>query len=191
MTGTIKTLGAERGSGCIKAEGGLIVPFESAAVLAYDAISLAVGQLVSFELEHGSRLNAINVFVHRQHLARHFPENRHDSIRLRYMGFEQMADLRAYIFQRSSGGEEATTVIVTTDLALFAKHHVRIQDGPVLCLHLLMADLDAAGSALRPPLQRSLTDQDMLAHLSSLPAPRAKSRPKGLRRTPAATTHRS
>ena len=68
MTGTIKSLGGVGESGFITAEDGLNVGFCPTSVLAYDAASLAVGQLVSFDLENGRGLKALNVSVQR---ARH------------------------------------------------------------------------------------------------------------------------
>lgn len=189
MTGRIKMLSGENASGFIKAENGLSVHFDSSAVLAYDAIRLAVGQLVTFDLEGGNCTKAVNVCVQRQHPVPHAEEKRLESIRLRYMGFEQSESIRAYRFERISAGTETKTFIVTTDLALFRKHHVGIQEGPALCLHLLTGELNAADAAHRPPSQCSLTDRDMLAHLASRPVPRTKPGPKRMPHASAATSH--
>src|SRR5450759_100963 len=61
MTGTIKSLGGATESGFITTENGLNVGFCPTSVLAYDVASLAVGQLVSFDLESGRSLKALNV----------------------------------------------------------------------------------------------------------------------------------
>jgi hypothetical protein len=91
------------------------------------------------------------------------------SSELRYMGYEQTGSVRAYLFERISPGEDRITFIVTADLALFLKHHVRIQEGPALCLYVLSGEADAGGTAMRPPLPRSLADRDLLAHLARAP----------------------
>ncbi len=179
MTGRIKSLSAGSESGYIKAEHGLSVYFNSSSVLAYDVACLAVGQMVTFDLEGGDRLRAVNVCVQRQHeTPRPAPEKRREPTDLRYMGFEQVGSERAYKFDCLWPGKEATLFVVTADLALFRKHHVDIQDGPALCLHVLVSELEAAGSTQRLPSKRSLTDENMLAHIASRPAPRAKTRPK-------------
>ena len=65
MTGTIKRLDVASASGVITAEDGLIVGFCPSAVLAFDVPSLAIGQVVSFDLEGGRCPKALNVFVQR------------------------------------------------------------------------------------------------------------------------------
>jgi cold shock CspA family protein len=189
MTGRIKNLNTGNASGFIKAENGSSVRFHSSAVLAYDINSLALGQLVTFDLDGGNYPKAVNVCVHNEHQVGHAPKKRPETIPLRYMGFEQKESIRAYRFQRITPGEETKAFIVTIDLALFTKHHVSIQEGPALCLHLLMVELDAAIAAQQPPFERSLTDQDMLAHLASRPVPKTKSGPKRTPRTAAAASH--
>ena len=179
MTGRIKSLSAGHESGFITAESRLSVYFNCSAVLAYDIACLAVGQLVTFDLQDGAWPKAINVCVQRQHYVPPASEKHAESIRLRYMGFEQTGSMRAYRFDRVLPGEETRTFVVTTDLALFRKHHVGIQDGPALCLQALLAELHTAGPLCSRPLRRALSDQDMLAHLASRPAPRAKPRFRG------------
>jgi hypothetical protein len=56
-------------------------------------------------------------------------------------------------------GHDSITVSVTTDLDLFAKHHVGIQEGPSLCWTLLMTNTGAPRFAL--------TEADLLAFLST------------------------
>jgi hypothetical protein len=70
-------------------------------------------------------------------------------------------------------------VIVTVDMALFAKQHVGIQDGPALCLRLVTAEE-------WPPKQRSLTDEEMLAHLARRPVRPKASSGRWTRRVPRA-----
>jgi cold shock CspA family protein len=178
MTGRIKSLGDAGTSGFITAENGHSVHFESSAVLAYDVTCLAVGQTVSFELESGSHPKAFNVCVQRPHSAPRAPVKHPESFHLRYTGFEQTGNIRVYRFERLSTGEETQAFLVTTDLALFMKHHVGIQEGPTLCLHVLTADLTGTDPTRQAPLRRALTDLDMLAHVASRPAPGSKGRHK-------------
>ena len=185
VTGKIENLSDGSTSGFIRAENGSIVPFELSAVLAYDAARLAVGQLVTFDLENGSHPLAANVCVHRPHDVADAEKRYHESARPpRYMGFEHMGHVRAYRFMRFSLGEETEIFVVNADVDLFAKHHIGIQEGPGLCLAVLVAEQNAAarGSQRRP---RSLTEADMLAHVAKRPVPAAKHHPK---RTPRAST---
>ena len=178
MTGTIKSLGAGSSSGFIMAENGLNVCFYSSALLAYDANTLAVGQLVSFDLDGGRFPKALNVCVQRSRQATSVEDKRLESTRLRYLGFEQQGSLRYYQFERNAPGEERRAFTVITDMALFAKHHVGIQEGPALCLHLLAAELEVVDSPVRTRCQCSLSDREMQAYLASRPVPRAKRGPK-------------
>jgi hypothetical protein len=92
---------------------------------------------------------------------------------LQYLGFDHTGSVRTYRFRRISRGEESREYVVKADLALFAKHHVAIQEGPTLCLHRLLETPDSSG-ALARPMSESLTDTDMMTHLASRPEPRAK-----------------
>lgn len=103
--------------------------------------------------------------------------------RLQYRGFEQTGNIRAYRFARISRGEQTREYTVSADLALFAKHHVRIQEGPALSLGRLRLSAYADGSGAPGwVLSQWLTDADMLAHLASRPAP-AKTPTSGRRKT--------
>lgn len=181
MTGTITIFDDARGSGVISAADGLQVRFDLSAVLAYDAMGLAVGQPVTFDVLRGNHPKASNVSVDHQYRGRPGVESR-DSIPPRYMGFDHRGNLRLYRFERIVPGESRTTLVVNADLALFTKHHVGIQEGPALCLRLLVAALDATDIAL-DPLHPAyvLTDREMLAYLGSRPVPgkRAGSRSSG------------
>lgn len=187
MTGKIKQLNTESASGCIDGENGLRLHFDSSAVLAYDATFLAVGQLVTFDLEKGSSSRAVNICVQRTRSVPHV-EGKRDANALRYVGFDQVASIRSYKFERTAMGESTEMFVVTTDLTLFTKHHIGIQEGPTLCLHLLTAELATAGAAERPHFHCSFTEQNMLNHVASLPAPgtRAHRRPP---RHPAVAAH--
>jgi hypothetical protein len=147
--------------------------------LAYDAACLAEGLLVTFDMEGGYGPRAVNVCVHKEHVARRpAPSGQHTAC-LRYLGFEQAQNVRAYRFERLLPGEETTTLLVSADMTLFARHHVALQEGPGLCLHLLLAaEPDAAQQSAPPQPGRTLTEQDMLAHLATHPAPGSKVRRK-------------
>jgi hypothetical protein len=158
------------------------VHFALSAVLEYDVTCLAPGQMVSFDLEMGAIPTAVNVCVQKQNEAVRTDARPPDLGRLRYMGFEQKASIRAYRFDRISHGEDTITLVVATDMALFTKHHIAIQEGPTLCLELLMAEAGTAGPARLPRTTRWLTDENLVAHLANRPvvAPRSH-----IRRTPA------
>lgn len=177
MTGRIETLGDGSMPGSIMAEDGHAVPFDSAAVLTFDVASLAVGQMVTFELATGRHPKAANIYVTRST----GDERRKDGLHPRYVGFEQTGSVRAYRFELMAPGRQTRTFIVNSDLTLFTRHHVGIQEGPTLCLHCLLEGLDADGTLLQPLSHCSLTDKDMLAHIASRPAPRAR---PGFKRAP-------
>ncbi len=184
MTGRIEKLTNDSTSGSIKTEDGSSIHFELSAVFAYDAARLAVDQLVTFDLEDGPRPQASNVCVCKPLDVADAERRRQENGRPpRYMGFEQIGHVRAYRFVRFSLGERTEIFVVNADLELFARHHIRIQDGPGLCLAVLVAEQDSAGAC--QPRLRSLTDADMLAHLARLPVPAAKHQP---RRTPRVST---
>jgi cold shock CspA family protein len=170
MTGRIRSLSAGNGAGLIAGDNGVSAHFLSSAVLEYDVTCLAVGQMVTFDLESGSVPMAVNVCVQRQHRLPLTPGKLHESVPLRYVGFRQAGCLREYKFERIKPGEPTETLVVTVDMALFRKHRVGIQEGPGLCLRALETEPVAAG------LQQALTDRHMLAYLASRPAPRPKPR---------------
>lgn len=187
MTGRIKSLGAGNSSGFIRAENGESAYFDSRAVMEYDISCLAVGQTVTFDLEGGDHPKAVNVCVQKPHRATQAEARHQENTRPRYVGFEQREGLRAYRFEHTTPGERTKTFFVTTDLALFRKHRVGIQEGPALCLHLLVAELDAAGVEGRALSQCSLSDRELLAYLASRPVPGARSHFKRPPRTAVAT----
>src|SRR3990172_8977936 len=98
MTGRLRALNGEHASGSIRAEDGSSILFDLAAVLEYDVACLAVGQLVTFDLERGSNGKAVNVCVQREHHRPHAPEKRREPAQVRYMGFEQRNSMRTYRF---------------------------------------------------------------------------------------------
>jgi hypothetical protein len=170
MTGRIKSLSNGNGSGCITADNGVSAHFLSKSVLEYDVTCLAVGQMVTFDLEIGNLPVAVNVSVQRQHRTPLPTSKQQDRIPLRYVGFNQAGTARLYKFERLKPGEPTETLFVTAEMALFTKHRVGLQEGPGLCLRALETGPAEIG------LHNTLTDQHMLAYLASRPAPRAKPR---------------
>jgi hypothetical protein len=78
---------------------------------------------------------------------------------LRYMGFNQERNTRAYKFDHLADGKITARFVVTADLTLFLRHHIGIQEGPTLCAQKLEADL------LNPLLDNhELTGDDLQAH---------------------------
>jgi cold shock CspA family protein len=169
VTGRIRSLGAGNGSGCIAADNGTSPYFRASSVLAYDATCLAVGQLVTFDIGE-DRSTAINVCVQRQHRISATIGKPRESAPLRYVGFSQEGGMREYRFERLIPGAPTETLTVLADLAIFRIHHVGIQDGPALCLRAIEAGTGAQRA------RRVLSAEDVQAHLSSRPAPRARPR---------------
>ncbi|HYL35813.1 MAG TPA: hypothetical protein VEV17_07870 [Bryobacteraceae bacterium] len=62
-----------------------------------------------------------------------------------YMGFSQRANIRSYRFQgvvprqRPSKMAKNVEFLLSADMSLLAQHHIRVQDGPTLCLRILAA----------------------------------------------------
>jgi hypothetical protein len=106
-------------------------------------------------------------------------------MQLLYMGFEQEENIREYIFHRIAHGEDPQVFVVSTDLDLFRKNHVGLQEGPALCLGVLLAELEAAELPQQWLPRRVLTDQHMQAYLVTRGVRAAKS-PVPRKRLPAA-----
>jgi cold shock CspA family protein len=174
MTGRIEVLDTDGTPGFIRSEEGGVVHFRLSDVAVRHAVDLAVGQLVTFEMERGNPPKAFNIKIEKRHYTSHGVEKRPQPVR--YLGFEQTGNIRAYQFERLSPGGEKQTATLSADLTLFLTHNVGLQDGPALCLGLVAAELDVADSDSRVPYQRSLTDADMLAHLASRPVTERKNR---------------
>ena len=176
MMGRIKMLNLGNSGGVIKAENGSNVSFEISAVLAYDVACLAVGRLVSFDLEGRHGTSAINVCVHGLHPPS--PDVQRRPASLRYVGFEQVQGIRSYKFERNWPGDDTETMVVTTDLALFTRHGVPIQEGPALCMRLLEAEVEAGRD-----LRRALTEKDLITFLAARLPPMRFNR-RVMRRSP-------
>ena len=93
---------------------------------------------------------------------------------LRYSGFDQRNNTRFYLFQYCMPGEKSKPIVVSAEIPLLVQHHVRIQDGPALCLHALMLENQGFDLAQTGVPKRVLTAQDLLAYLASLPVPVVK-----------------
>jgi len=100
---------------------------------------------------------------------------------LRYLGFDQHANIRTYRFDRMVKGEPAARVLISADLDLFRKHQVSLQEGPGLCARKL--------SEAPPPLAgdggHQLTNEDLLGfanHRAAAELRRATIRRIGARR---------
>jgi hypothetical protein len=87
---------------------------------------------------------------------------------LRYVGFDQHDNTRAYKFDSVSEGQHAVRLVITADLTLFLKHHVSIQEGPILCARKLTTDPATIG-----PENHRLTDEDLLAFTTARTAEEA------------------
>ena len=90
---------------------------------------------------------------------------------IRYSGFDQRDNTRSYVFQYIVLGEKAKPIVVTVEIPLFLTHQIRIQDGPALCLHTLMLEINGLDFPPTGTLRRQLTAQDVLAYLASRPLP--------------------
>jgi cold shock CspA family protein len=172
MHGTITWFGGKGSSGAIQSDDGGRFDFAAGSVLAYDVATLAAGQLVNFEADGGLPPKAVNVSV-RQSGAIHFSEDTYRDIRRpRYMGFDQQGGIRTYRFERFTPGQQTEHFSLDTDVALFSQHKVRLQEGPVMCLHLLVNALGAMAAGEAFPC--SVTEQHVLAFLASRPDPAVK-----------------
>lgn len=93
---------------------------------------------------------------------------------LRYSGFDQRDNTRFYVFQYCMPGEKSRPIVVSAEIPLLVEHHVRIQDGPALCLHTLMLENHGFDLSQTGAPKRVLTAQDLVAYLASLPVPVVK-----------------
>ena len=103
---------------------------------------------------------------------------------LRYLGFDQKQNTRAYRFDGLTKGEPTIHFVVTADLDMFLKNRIGIQEGPSLCAHKLASD------AQTPRLQNlELTNDDLRALAdarAAADARKAELRRSGPRRRPSA-----
>jgi hypothetical protein len=86
---------------------------------------------------------------------------------LRYSGFDQRDNTRSYVFQYLVPGEKSRPIVVSAEIPLLIEHHIRIQDGPALCLHTLTLEMQGFDLSRTGTLRRVLSSQDLLAYLAS------------------------
>lgn len=99
---------------------------------------------------------------------------------VRYLGFEQQQNARAYRFDVLEKGQPNRHFIVTADLTRFLEHHVGIQEGPTLAANKLAADLERNFDGAH-----ELTDGDLCSYVDAraqAEAQRAESRKTPRRR---------
>lgn len=169
MTGIIVELARNRRTGIIRAQDGLRVLFSASAVRG-SFETLAIGHRVRFDLDRAcSPHNAVRVL--REPAGPSIPTKARSGPDLRYRGFDQAQNVRSYKFDAVQSGHATQHFVVTVDLALLLKHHIGVQEAPVLCLHKLVADLEGS-----PDSQwHELGDGDLLAYaLSRIAAVRRK-----------------
>lgn len=162
MTGTIVGLVGIARTGTIRSRDGTRLVFSAAGVLG-DFDTLAIGHMVSFDLDRGQPdRTAVRVF--REPLGAPRPGKVLDGPPdLRYAGFNQAESIRSYRFDAVAAGRAVQNFVVTVDLTLLLKHRVGVQEVPALCLRKLAADLKALKDAGR----HKLDDGDLLAYASS------------------------
>lgn len=123
---------------------------------------LFVGSLVTFELKKGDDRVAISVTPKDEADGVHSLESR---LEVRYEGFEQTNNIRAFKFQAWRTGEENQAAVVTVDLALLRKYGITIQEAPALCLRLVETELQQPKRFDPGVWKRGLTDKEMMAHV--------------------------
>jgi hypothetical protein len=108
---------------------------------------------------------------------------------VRYLGFDQRLNARAYRFDVLEKGQPARHCTVTADLSLFLTHSVGIQEGPTLCASKLTADLGSNVDGIH-----ELTGEDLRLHADAriqAEARRAEMRKSPRRRPTPATEERT
>lgn len=136
--------------------------------------ALAMGQLVSFELQKGSPELAVDVRPTASEEA--IVENNGAPYEIRYRGFEQTGNVRLFKFQAWRSGEENKEAIVSADLTLFRKHQIGIQEGPVICLRLLKTAFQESDVITLTVWEGALSDEDLRAHVAIQASPKNSKR---------------
>src|SRR5690348_5549621 len=101
---------------------------------------------------------------------------------VRYLGFDQLRNARAFRFEMIAKGEDTKQAVVTADLALFLQFRVGIQDGPTLCASKLISEVENNFEG-----EHVLTGDDLRAYSASRAAAEEKRmamRRMGRRKTP-------
>jgi hypothetical protein len=84
-----------------------------------------------------------------------------------FKGFQQNTDQRRFLFEGVEANYSRQDFVVTTDVKLFTKHHVHLQDGPLMCLHLLEMREPAVPAE---SVNMVLTEEDILTHIRAIQA---------------------
>lgn len=82
-------------------------------------------------------------------------------VEIRYLGFDQRQNARAYRFEISEKGQPSIQRTVTANMDIFRLHRVGIQEGPSLSESKLTADLEKGFEG-----EHELTAEDMSAHVN-------------------------
>ena len=100
-------------------------------------------------------------------------------MKLAYMGFRhETNDVRLYSFEGVVAEGDRKDFLVTADIALLTKHHIRIQEAPMMCLRLLEGSAEA-----EPQVELLvLTEADMTAHVLAKAAEAEKAASKRKKR---------
>jgi len=173
MLGTIVRFSKVTNSGAIRSEHGQNYDFDLAGVLSYDVATLAEGKFVHFEAAGRGPLKAINVSLEPPAGVHPGADRYKEITQLRYVGFQHQADRRHFRFERITPGSPTQHFEVAANLALFHSLRIAIQEGPVLCMRLIAAELQA-GRKWEDLATCPLTEQHMRDYLASRPVPAAK-----------------
>ena len=106
---------------------------------------------------------------------------------LRYLGFEQTKNARAYQFDLIEKGHPARQFVVTADLSLFLAYRVALQEGPTLSASKLAADLQRNFEGAH-----ELTGEDLRLHVNArllAETERIERRGRGRRNSGSAAPH--
>ena len=163
MTGRIKTM--SYAAGVIDAGDGAQVPFDVSDVLAYDALHLTVGKIVSFTPENGKARN-ISIQSGAPAIP---PEVASKGGFFRYVGFDQADSVRTFRFERQFTGQRPEPFSISAELALLTKYHISFQDARALCSRLLTLELHSAAA-----FERTLKEEDILADAELRSGPERK-----------------
>jgi hypothetical protein len=78
-----------------------------------------------------------------------------------------VAHVRTFRFHGIVAGEQTRDFEVTTDLRLFQKYHVGIQEGPALCARILLAQPAPSIDKGAKPVRAVISEQDLVALVAS------------------------
>ncbi len=115
----------------------------------------------------------------------------HDSAAMHfvYQGFTQEGGRRCFLFQGIQERDPISVFSIEIDLALLAKNHVLVQEGPMFCLQLLSAALLAGPAYLQKFQKYCVAGEDfrpLLMEREKRAAEKAlKKHPRRVLRTPA------